>query len=1108
MVKEGFYRDLIDKKNIKLSEDITFSDKDIMGTPEYKVVFEDDDFIVYKPNSKYGLIQLGVDTGWFRGWDSDYNEIDEINYDHWRLDNWNTSYVLIFKNKKKNNRFFIYRSSFVSASGAEYSTSSKLANTGDIDLVKFFIEEKIPYVSNPLRGLLPTIEVNNKIKGNENGVAYYPDDFVISKDKYVNKNKLKFKKVIIKDGVTEIPAHTFAWMTKLQEIVIPESVVSIGTGAFKGAGIKTLTLPSNLTSLPVNMCFLCRKLQSIELPQNLMSIGNSCFYYCENLKQIKLPDSTKSIGEQCFADCTRLSKVELNDGLDSISQYAFSYCSNLKNLFIPNTVTSIERNILFGTDCTIWTDASQKPNDWDDLFNGNRLLYGEYTSCTVVYGASRSSVPINESLREEMIDDLFVTESAYEAKNYLLNHKNTSWRIVADESYPLYLIGSAYDCIHLDMINLAKESGYNISDNVYSDKGVVCLIFSAMDNYNFPEIDNEAAADDDYGYSYEWDDFVIYSRYVPFSKVKKLYREFKETCGKPVMFPIREEEKDWISVKEPFDNIYNNVEKYFNETLLKEIMKDYLAPDNHSGKCFITKDGTIYNVDAVSLSHMGFIYEMFLKSYKKVTGKHLDTVDWTDDELEKLYSKLQDLAYWDYNWIQCSNEFYTAMNKEPTTNQYKSYEKWLYNYMNSGKKSIQIDAFNDKWEFKTYYFKDYLPEDIIKNIKRYYTTGELVESVLKEDISSTDLKPEPPVFSSSKYEVYMPVTGLDLVLFNLPVFNKMKKYIDKDAEDHRFYYENDSNRNESTPSMEDLKRLPVKYILKPKNNNESSSTIIINDLDNLGQNFILPFGDNAIFVNAEVTSNTLVYNGEECKELADSKLEILALEIADYLISLKDKRLIDWFINNDEIIGRAIKIIMCYNDLKKNYSNELEYPSEEYTNMVRGNLVGVGGLVYIFRHIDKDRLEKENEAISFAAHTIFVSERENKNDLFTINVKNGVQNITNKDSFSYNQFYNKIKLPNTVHLLGEATFAGSKLEEINIPNSVDSIGKMCFAYTPLKSITIPKSVKSMGRDVFWNCDKLKYIDLDMTEEEYNQLDWDPLWNRNFGNSTIPLRFKK
>lgn len=913
MVKEGFYRNLIiDKKNV--NEDITFSDKDIMGTPEYNAVFEDDDFIVYKPTSKYGLIQLGVDTSWFNGLDSNYNKIDEIDYDHWRLYCWDDSYVLIFKNKKKNNRFLIYRSSFVAASGAEYSTSSKLANTGDIDLVKFFIDEKIPYVSNPLRGLLPTIEVNNKIKGNENGVAYYPDDFVISKDKYVNKNKLKFKKVIIKDGVTEIPDYTFAWMTKLQEIVIPESVVSIGTGAFKGAGIKTLTLPSNLTSLPINMCFLCRKLQSVELPQNLISIGGSCFYYCENLKQIKLPDSTKSIGDQCFASCG-LSKVELNDGLDSISQYAFSHCK-LQNLFIPNTVTSIGRNILFGTNCTIWTDAPQKPDGWDDLFAGDRLLYGEYTSLTVVYDTSRSRVPTNESLKEEMIDDLFVTESAYEAKNYLLNHKNTSWRIVADESYPVYLIGSAFDCIHLDMINIAKESGYNISDDIYRDKGVVCLIFSAKDNYNFPEIDNEAAADDEYGYSYWWDDFVIYSRYIPFSKVKKLYGEFKETCGKPEMLPIR------------------------------------------------------------------------------------------------------------------------------------------------------------------------------------------------EDISSTDLKPEPPVFSSSKYEVYMPVTGLDLVLFNLPVFNKMKKYIDKKAEDNRFYCENDINRNESTPSMEDLKRIPVKYILKPKNNNESSSTIIINDLDNLGQNFILPFGDKSIFVNAEGISNTLVYNGEECKELADSKLEIPALEIADYLISLKDKRLIDWFINNDEIIGRAIKIIMCYNDLKKNYSNELEYPSEEYTNMVRGTIVGIGGLVYIFRHIDKDRLKKEDEAISFAAHTIFASEREDKNDLFTVNVKNGVQNITNKDNFSYNHFYNKIKLPNTVHLLGDATFAGSKLEEINIPNSVDSIGKMCFAYTPLKSITIPKSVKSMGRDVFWNCDKLKYIDLDMTEEEYNQLDWDPLWNRNFGNSTIPLRFKK
>lgn len=145
-------------------------------------------------------------------------------------------------------------------------------------------------------------------------------------------------------------------------------------------------------------------------------------------------------------------------------------------------------------------------------------------------------------LTEEMIEggqfDMFATQSAYEAKQYLLNHKNESWRVFIDEQVPLYLIGRPYECTHTMMVDLAKSEGYNtrIDDN---NPKVVCAIFSTKDEYGWEEVPASDAYEDDYRYGYWWDDFVFYSRYIPFSGFE-LYKEFKSEFGTPTFGRLHE----------------------------------------------------------------------------------------------------------------------------------------------------------------------------------------------------------------------------------------------------------------------------------------------------------------------------------------------------------------------------------------------------------------------------------------------------------------------------------------------------------------------------------------------------------------------------------------
>ena len=57
-------------------------------------------------------------------------------------------------------------------------------------------------------------------------------------------------KVVINEGVTRIGAYAFLDMRKITSFDLPESLVSIGIGAFERCfGVKEISLPPNLTEL-------------------------------------------------------------------------------------------------------------------------------------------------------------------------------------------------------------------------------------------------------------------------------------------------------------------------------------------------------------------------------------------------------------------------------------------------------------------------------------------------------------------------------------------------------------------------------------------------------------------------------------------------------------------------------------------------------------------------------------------------------------------------------------------------------------------------------------------------------------------------------------------
>lgn len=103
--------------------------------------------------------------------------------------------------------------------------------------------------------------------------------------------------------------------------------------------IKSVTIPSTVTSIGRNALGGCVGITAIVLPSSLKEIGESAFR-CTGLNSIVLPNSLLTIGSYAFSGCSELNSVTLSSSLKQIGGYVFQNCSFTK-LIIPPTISSI-----------------------------------------------------------------------------------------------------------------------------------------------------------------------------------------------------------------------------------------------------------------------------------------------------------------------------------------------------------------------------------------------------------------------------------------------------------------------------------------------------------------------------------------------------------------------------------------------------------------------------------------------------------------------------------------------------------------------------------------------------------------------------------------------
>ena len=88
------------------------------------------------------------------------------------------------------------------------------------------------------------------------------------------------KKVKILSGVTNLGNSAFNSCTKLEDIIIPNSVERIGMDALAYTSLSHIEIPNSVHYIDQSAFIFCKKLSSITIPNSVVYIGSHAFWTC------------------------------------------------------------------------------------------------------------------------------------------------------------------------------------------------------------------------------------------------------------------------------------------------------------------------------------------------------------------------------------------------------------------------------------------------------------------------------------------------------------------------------------------------------------------------------------------------------------------------------------------------------------------------------------------------------------------------------------------------------------------------------------------------------------------------------------------------------------
>ena len=160
--------------------------------------------------------------------------------------------------------------------------------------------------------------------------------------------------VSIPNSVITIGNYAFYYCSNLTSVTIGNSVTSIGENAFYYCSSLTSVHISDIAAwcsidFKDNPLYHAHHLyvndeevKDLVIPNSVTSIGKSAFDGCRGLTSVTIPNSVTSIGQSAFAGCSGLTSVTIGSGVRTIYGEAFANCQELTDVYchaenVPST---------------------------------------------------------------------------------------------------------------------------------------------------------------------------------------------------------------------------------------------------------------------------------------------------------------------------------------------------------------------------------------------------------------------------------------------------------------------------------------------------------------------------------------------------------------------------------------------------------------------------------------------------------------------------------------------------------------------------------------------------------------------------------------------------
>ncbi len=273
-----------------------------------------------------------------------------------------------------------------------------------------------------------------------------------------------------------------------------------------------IVVPSEYNNKPVTgiaeNAFKAKAITSVIIPDSIVTIGEGAFSGCSYLKNAVIGAGVKIIGGSVFYECQALESITLPDGLEMICTNAFWDCNALNEIYVPEN-TVIKTNAFSNTATTFYCCAGSPAHAYANDYGFNYILITPEPE--IPFSIIGMSYLLSDGIGAKLYmnitadaDDVVIvaamTNTDYEADNVTVGFSSTAhgeaWlsRLEYDADKNLYYVifnMAAKDVDNIELTATVSCGEYECEAELYTfdefkalntDEGAVSLL-TAIENY-------------------------------------------------------------------------------------------------------------------------------------------------------------------------------------------------------------------------------------------------------------------------------------------------------------------------------------------------------------------------------------------------------------------------------------------------------------------------------------------------------------------------------------------------------------------------------------------------------------------------------------------------